>query len=391
MQLYLVHYGEMGLKGHNLPDFERRLLHNLQAALGDISPVKVRRFHRYFTVEVGDDVSSELVESRLANVFGVAYVAPVVFVPQDQTAITDAALALAREVITPETTFKVDVRRGDKRFPIRSIDLARELGAQIVEELGAPVKLHNPEVKLSVQIYKQGAYIFARRIAGPGGLPVGASGRVMVMLSGGIDSPLAAHLMLKRGCSLDFLHFHMLRTEEEIRASKVITLARTVMAPHRLPTVVHMAPSQPFQMAVLPHDSRVELVVFRRFILRVAEQLAHRRRALACVTGDNLGQVASQTLKNLHVTSRAVEIPVLRPLISFDKSEIIAQSKVLGTYELSIVPYQDPCSLHAHHPATWARMEEVEALEAKLDIPSVIEETLDQIVDVWIEWEERNS
>jgi len=147
-----------------------------------------------------------------------------------------------------------------------------------------------------------------------------------------------------------------------------------------------MAPAHPFQLAMMTYNSRVELVVFRRFILRVAERLAAQRNALACVTGDDLGQVASQTLQNLAVTSRAVALPILRPLISFDKGEVVQMAQALGTYELSIQPYQDPCSLHAHRPATWAKLEAVEELEAKLDLEALIQETLEQMVDVWIGW-----
>ncbi len=384
MQNYIVHYGEIGLKGRNLPDFERRLYHNLQAALSDLPTAEVGRCHRYFTVAVGDDVPPEAVEARLSRVFGVAYFAPAIVVPPEREAIFEAGLRLGRETITAETPFKVVTTRGDKNFPMRSIDLNRELGAEIVALTGAPVSLHTPEVTLYIQIYPEGAYLFTRHLPGPGGLPVGSSGRVMVLLSGGIDSPVAAHLMLKRGCSVEFLHFHMLRSEEEIREAKVVALARTVMTPHRLPAIVHMAPAHPFQLAMMTYNSRVELVVFRRFILRVAERLAARRNALACVTGDNLGQVASQTLKNLAVTSQAVALPILRPLISFDKGEIVQLAQALGTYELSIQPYQDPCSLHAHHPATWARLEAVEELEAKLDLESLIRETLEQMVEVWI-------
>ncbi len=384
MQNYIVHYGEIGLKGRNLPDFERRLYHNLQAALSDLPTAEVNCCHRYYTVEVGDDVPSEAVEARLSRVFGVAYFAPAIVVPPVREAIFEAGLRLARETITAETPFKVVTNRGDKTFPIHSIDLNRELGAEIVDLTGAPVSLHTPEVVLYIQIYPEGAYLFTRHLPGPGGLPVGSSGRVIVLLSGGIDSPVAAHLMLKRGCSVEFLHFHMLRSEEEIREAKVVALARTVMAPHRLPSIVHMVPAHPFQLAMMTYTSRVELVVFRRFILRVAERLAAQRHALACVTGDDLGQVASQTLQNLAVTSRAVTLPILRPLISFDKGEVVQIAQALGTYELSIQPYQDPCSLHAHRPATWAKLEAVEELEAKLDLEALIQETLAQMVDVWI-------
>lgn len=387
MQTYIVHYGELGLKGRNRPQFEKRLAHNMRVALRDLGQVKVQLHRGYMAVEVADEAPPERIEQRLAGVFGIAYFAPALAVPQELEAITEAALQLARRAITPETSFKVQARRADKRFPVTSMDLNRELGARIVDEIGAPVRLRDPAVTLHVQVYPEKVYLFTQRLPGPGGLPVGTAGRVTMLLSGGIDSPVAAHLMLKRGCAVDFVHFHMLRNETEIRASKVVALARAVLSPHRLPAVVYMLPSQPFQMALMEYDSRVELVVFRRFIMRVAERIARRRKSLALVTGDNLGQVASQTLENLCVTSQAVETPILRPLISFDKMEIVDLAQRIGAYELSIQPYQDPCSLHARHPATRAKLAVVEELEAKIGVESLIEETLAQIEEIWIEWD----
>lgn len=386
MHTYIVHYGELGLKGQNRPDFEKRLAHNICATLAHLGEVKVRRRYSFMVAVVEGEVPTEVIEERLTHVFGIAYFAPALVVPQEMERIREATLKLAQESITPQTSFKVDTRRSDKRFPVNSMDVNRRLGAAIQAEIDAPVNLDAPDVTLYVQIYPEGVYVFARRIDGPGGLPVGTGGRVITMLSGGIDSPVAAHMMLKRGCSVDFLHFHMLRGTEEIRNSKVVTLARKVMEPHRLPATIYMAPAHPFQVATMEHESRVELVVFRRFILQVAERVARRRRALAFVTGDNLGQVASQTLKNLHVTSRVAEMPILRPLIAFNKQEIIGVAQEIGTYEISIEPYQDPCSFRARHPATWAKMADVQDLEAKLDLDALVEQTVAQIEEIRIEW-----
>ncbi|MBN1262003.1 MAG: tRNA 4-thiouridine(8) synthase ThiI [Anaerolineae bacterium] len=386
MQSYIVHYGELGLKGRNRPQFLKRLAHNIRVALLDLGKVAVRVSRSYLMVEVDEHADPEQVRARLSGIFGIAYFAPTRKVEQDPAQIEQVVLEMAQDVIDENTSFKVQVKRGDKRFPMRSIDAEREWGALIVARTHAPVRLQDPDVTVNVQIYPESTYIFSRRFPGARGLPVGSAGRVVVLLSGGIDSPVAAHMMLKRGAAIDFLHFHMLRTPDEIHQSKVVALARQVMAPHRLPAVVHMIPAQPFQMAVLGHESRVETVVFRRFILKVAEHVARRRRALALVTGDNLGQVASQTLKNLYVTSRAVEMPILRPLVAFDKQEIVELAQNIGTYELSIAPYQDPCSMHAHRPATWAKMAEVRMLEAAIDIESVVNDTLAQIEEIRIEW-----
>lgn len=386
MVRYLVHYGELALKGRNRPRFEQALAENIRRALAVFGRFTVKRMPGYMIVETTDEVSEAQVEQRLTRVFGIVYFAPIEVAPQEMDAITETALRLAHEVVEPTKTFKVETRRADKSFPVQSPEVSRRIGAEIVDEIGAPVDLTSPQATVYIQIYQDGVYLFNRRIEGPGGLPVGISGKVMVLLSGGIDSPVAAHMMLKRGCDVDFVHFHMLRRNQTICDNKVIELARRVVRPHRLSTTVHMLPAHPFQLAVLEQVSDVELVVFRRFILRAAARLAQEHGALALITGDNLGQVASQTLKNIYVTGHAVEMPVLRPLIAFDKEEIIHVAKAIETYKLSIQPYQDVCSIRAQHPATWASMDDVRAFEAKLDLPSVLGTTLEQRETVEITW-----
>ncbi|MGC9399041.1 MAG: tRNA uracil 4-sulfurtransferase ThiI [Anaerolineae bacterium] len=386
MLRYLVHYGELGLKGRNRPHFERALAENMRRALAPLGTFAVRIFPGYMLVESEDAVNTERVERRLAQVFGIAYFAPIEVVPQEMDAITGTALRLAREVVMPSTTFKVETRRADKRFPVQSPEVNRRVGAEIVDAIGAPVDLTAPEATVYIQIYPDGVYVFNRRIEGPGGLPVGVSGKVMVLLSGGIDSPVAAHLMLKRGCEVEFVHVHLLRGRQAVRENKVVELARRVVGPHRLSTTVHMLPAHPFQVAVLEQVSDVELVVFRRFMLRAAERLAQERGALALVTGDNLGQVASQTLKNLYVTGHAVEMPVLRPLVAFDKQEIVSLAEEIGTYKLSIQPYKDVCSIRARHPATGARIKDVWAFEARMDLEATLAKTLAQREGVEIRW-----
>ncbi len=386
MHTFIIHYGELGLKGQNRPYFEKRLAFNLRTALSDLGQVNVRLLRGFLLVELEEAISTADAEARLARIPGVAYFAPVVVTTQDPEAIMEIGLRLARDAITAETTFKVETRRGDKRFPIHSVDFNRELGARIVAAVGARGKMRAPDVTLHVQIYPEGVYLFIRRIRGAGGLPVGTAGKVLCTLSGGIDSPAAAHMLLRRGCLPRFLHFHMLRADE-VANSKIVALARQIMAPHRLPAVLHMAPAHPFQLAVMEHESRVELIVFRRFILRVAARLAAQHGALAIVTGDSLGQVASQTLQNLAITSSAVAMPVLRPLIGLDKLTIMALAEQIGTYELSIQPYQDPCSFRARHPATWAQPEQVAELEAQLDMEALVEQTLAQTQEIFIRWE----
>lgn len=387
MHAYIVHFGELGLKGRNRVFFIRQLAENIRAALHEAHEKEATPFHSHILVKVYADVPAETVEARLGKVFGIAYFAPAVITPADFEAISEAAVRLAEGVVTAETTFKVDTTRGDKQFPIYSQDVDREIGARIVALTGAPVKLKNPDVTVTIQIYEDAAYCFVQRLRGAGGLPVGMSGRVMVLFSGGIDSPVAAHMMLKRGCTLDLLHFHLLPNAAQARASKIADMARAVLAPHRLDAPLYLISAAPFETAMADVTTRVATVVFRRFIMRAAEQLALRRKALALVTGESIGQVASQTLPNINLISQATMLPILRPLIGFDKAEIVAAAQEIGTYELSIQPYKDPCSIHARNPATWANLEEVQRVEAAIDVPALLETTLRNYTDeMWIKF-----
>lgn len=376
MQSYIVHYGELGLKGRNRISFEKQLIRNLRVVLRDFEKTKVRRFHSYIIVNVADTAPAQIVEQRLSRIFGIAYFAPVSVVPRDLESISAAALKLIDGVITTATTFKVATRRGDKRYPIKSHEVSREIGARIVAATSAPVKLKSPDVTLNIQIYDDDAYLFVRRFGGAGGLPVGVSGRVLTLFSGGIDSPVAAHMLLKRGCLTDFLHFHLLPNEQAVRDSKVVTMARTVLAPHQRPSQLYMASAAPFEVVMAELDSRVATVVFRRFVMRAAEIIAPRRNALALVTGESVGQVASQTLQNMNLIAQATNFPILRPLVGLDKSEIIISAKQIDTYELSIQPYIDPCSMHARHPSTHARLEAVLEVEEQIDVDALLEETM---------------
>jgi tRNA uracil 4-sulfurtransferase len=379
---YIVHYGELGLKGHNRINFERRLVNNISTALGDLGETTVERAHGYLLVVPPEAVPPGEVESRLSRIPGIAYFAPVTTTPLDIAAITESAVRLAHEVITPKaeglprTSFRVRCTRGNKRFPVTSPEVGRQVGAQIVAATGAPVDLADPDVTIAIQIYEDEAYIFARRIPGIGGLPVGSSGRVIALFSGGIDSPVAAHLMMKRGCTVDFVHFHLLRGTQQIQEAKVVAMVRQVLAPHRVPGRLYMISAAPFEAAMAPLESRVATVVFRRFIMRAAERVALYRKAPALVAGDSVGQVASQTLTNINVITRATRLPILRPLIGMDKQEIIAIAKEISTYELSIQPYKDPCSIHAQRPATHARLDDVRVIEDQIGVEALLKETL---------------
>jgi thiamine biosynthesis protein ThiI len=379
---YIVHYGEIALKGRNRLQFENTLINNIRKSLEDLGEPDVDRYHSYLIVKLAEAAPAKDVEARLQRVFGIAYFAPVVTAPWDIEAIGDTAVEMAEGIITPETTFRIETTRGDKRFPVKSFEVDRIVGTRVVEATHAPVDLTHPDVTLSIQIYEDAAYLFIRQISGPNGLPLGSSGRVLSLFSGGIDSPVAAHLMMKRGCRPDFMHFHLLANEQQIRQSKIVRMARQVMAPHRTSASLFMVSSAPFEASMATIQARETTVVFRRFIMRVANVIAQKQRATALVTGESVGQVASQTLQNINVIARASKLPILRPLVGMNKQEIIAYAKDLNTYKISIEPYRDPCSIHAKNPATWAKLEDVLAVEEKADIDALIEETLTDHVDV---------
>lgn len=385
MHAYIVHFGELGLKGRNRIFFVRQLVENIRTVLHDAEGTEVNSFHSHILVKVFADLPATIIEARLGQIFGIAYFAPTIIASANFEAICRTALQLAEGVVTSATTFKVDTTRGDKQFPVNSQEVDREIGARIVALTGAPVKLKNPDVTVSIQIYEDAAYCFVRRLTGAGGLPVGVSGRVLTLFSGGIDSPVAAHMMLKRGCTLDLLHFHLLPSVEMARASKIVDMARAVLSPHRLTAPLYLISAAPFETAMVDVNTRTATIVFRRFIMRAAERLALRRNALALVTGESIGQVASQTLPNINLISQATTLPILRPLISYDKAEIVTAAQRIGTYGLSIQPYKDPCSIHARNPATWGSPEEIARVEAEIDVPTLLETTLRDYVDeVWI-------
>ena len=373
---YIVHYGELGLKGHNRVNFERILVANIQRALEDLGHVKIHRSYSRILVAAQESLPADVIESRLRRIPGIAYFAPVTTTSLDIDAIGETAVGLARGIITQDTGFRVSTTRSNKQFPLTSPEISREVGARIIAATGAAVDLRTPDITLTIQIYDDEAHLFVRRIPGMGGLPFGSSGRVITLFSGGIDSPVAAHLMMKRGCTVDFVHFHLLRGQDQIREAKIVAMARELLLPHRAPGRLYMISAAPFESAMASLDSHVATVVFRRFIMRAAQTIATYRKALALVTGESLGQVASQTLMNINVISQATSLPVLRPLIGMDKLEIIAIAQAIGTYELSIQPYQDPCSLHALHPSIWSRIGDVRKLEGEIGVDLLLEETL---------------
>jgi thiamine biosynthesis protein ThiI len=371
----VIHYSEIGLKGRNRPFFEKMLAENVRRLLSGIVDSKVRRIQGRLVLPLnGADL--QRVEEGLMKVFGISWFTFATIAEPNVESIGRTVVEEASQVVKPGEPIKVEVKRADKSFPATSLELSRILGRMLVEKLGVSVSLKNPSKKIYVEVLSKEAYVFTEKKRGLGGLPVGSSGRVLSLLSGGIDSPIASYLMMKRGCRVSYLHFHPFHDNAEAENSKIMEIVRKLL-PYSGETTVTFTPSYEFQIATVNVPAKYDLILFRRFMFKVAERIAEAEGAKALVTGESLAQVASQTLENIVAASRGLRIPVFRPLIAFDKEEIVNVAKKIGTYELSIKPYKDCCSIIARHPETRAKLEIVEKLERQIDLDSVVSRSIE--------------
>jgi thiamine biosynthesis protein ThiI len=374
----LVRYGEIHLKGLNRPFFERALMNNLRDALRPFVGARVeRRDGRVYVEGVAPEDEKAAVD-RLCRVFGVHSVSRVVGVDKGLDSIAAAALDLIREAAKEApATFKVRARRSDKRFPLNSMELAAEIGGRALKALPyLKVDVHRPQIMLDIEV-RERAYLYTDAKKAVGGMPVGTGGRAMLLLSGGIDSPVAGYMIARRGVAVDCVHFESVPYTSGQARQKVIDLA-TIMAGYCGPMRLHIVSFTEIQQKLYEDGPPPLLtILMRRFMMRIAERLAKKRRCGALITGENLGQVASQTMDSLNATNAVVSIPVFRPLIGFDKAGIMDRARQIGTYETSILPYDDCCSVFVpRHPATRPRPGEPEKAEAKMDVDAMVEAAL---------------
>ncbi len=373
--MIMARYGEIALKGRNRGQFEKLLVKNIERALAGLGSPRLRRTYGRIFIE---GVPVEPALSRLARVFGLVSVSPVRVVPLDLEAIKEQAVALCTG--RPGGSFKVATRRPHKAFPYTSPEINRLVGAHVLAHTsGWSVDMEAPDLTIQVEVRPEAAYVFSESVAGPGGLPVGMTGRGVLLISGGIDSPVAGWMALKRGLELVALHFHSFPYTGERVREKVIDLCR-VLAAFGGPMELQVCYFTDIQRAIV-ENCRPELTVLlmRRMMMRLAEAVASRTGALALVTGESLGQVASQTLESITVTNAVPSLPVLRPVIAFDKVEIIERARTIGTYDISIRPYEDCCTLFVpKHPVLTPRLEQLEAAEGALDIPALLEGALER-------------
>jgi thiamine biosynthesis protein ThiI len=368
----VVHYHEISLKRGNRPLFLRRLARNLVAATAGAGVRGVRRLPGRLVLDLRPGADLELVRERVATVFGIAYFAPALSLPPEWAAVQAAVLRLLEG--RSFESFRITARRTFKVFPMPSDAVNRELGSLVLRHFPTRVDLTRPALTVHVELLPGEAFVFADRHPGPGGLPVGVSGRVAALLSGGIDSPVAACRLQKRGCEVEFVHFHSAPYLADTSQRKARALVERLVR-HQFTARLWLVPFGEIQReVVLAVPGPLRVVVYRRLMTRIGEAIARRTGALALVTGESLGQVASQTLENLARTTEVAGMPVLRPLIGTDKEEIIREARAIGTYEISIEPDQDCCTLFVpRHPETRATAAAIEAAEARLEVARLVE------------------
>lgn len=376
MTSVVIHYGEIALKGRNRPWFITMLVRSIRAVLADLDIVHTRFVLGRIEVRLGPGADWQEVRARLSRLPGIGNFSRGVRVAPDLDAIATGVLSEIEAL--PAATFRIAARRADKRFPVPSPDVERILGRLVQERTGWPVDLSNPALKIHVEILTNEAFVYVAKEPGTGGLPIGTSGRVLCLLSGGIDSPVAAWRMIRRGCRAHFVHFHSYPILSRASQDKARTIARELTR-HQLKSRLYLVPFGAIQQrVVVTVPPALRVVVYRRLMLRIAERLAERSGALALVTGDVVGQVASQTVENLDVVGRVATLPVLRPLIGFDKDEITLQAQRLGTYETSILTDEDCCTLFTPpFPTTRATRESVERAETGLDLASLVADAVE--------------
>jgi thiamine biosynthesis protein ThiI len=379
----VVHYHEVGLKKGNRDYFENRLCHNIRKALvaSDVAPSEVRRVTGRILVQFPQATDMAAVREALGRVFGIAYFAEAWNSGQSFEEMERNAWELIRQ--KSFGSFRIDTRRSQKSFPYTSVEVNQRVGAYVKERSGARVDLENAERTCWIEVSERYALMYTERQRGPGGLPAGTSGKVAVLLSGGIDSPVAAWKMTKRGCRALFVHFHSFPYTNKESQEKAKQLAER-LAEYQFGAKLYLVPFSEVQRHIMvdtPIETRV--ILYRRHMMRLAEQIARREGIRVLVTGDSVGQVASQTIENIEVISRAVSMPILRPLVGDDKVDIIDLARHIGTYEISIQPDQDCCSLFVpKHPETKANLRDVEESEKRLDVEAAMKQALES-AEVW--------
>lgn len=379
--IIICHYDEIALKGKNRDYFEKKLVENIKNKLTKevyfLNSWKVRKVAGRILIEVKNDLENKLEKFLiLREVFGIVNFSFAQEASQDLDELKKNCWKLLEK--EKFDNFRISASRSDKNFPLSSMEINKEVGSFIVEKTGAQVKLKDAQVEIFIEITNKKAFIYKDKIQGAGGLPVGSGGKVLALLSGGIDSPVAAYYILKRGARADFIHFHSLPYTSVASNEKVIELAAQ-LSKFQSKAKIFMIPFAKIQeQIVIKCPEKLRVVLYRRLMMKIAQEVAHKNKCLALVTGEALSQVASQTLENILITNDSVILPVFRPLIGLDKIEIMKKAQEIGTYETSILPHEDCCTRFVpKHPETKADLSEVKLAEGKLNVDELIKEAIE--------------
>ena len=381
---FLIKYGEIAIKGKNRYMFEDALMKQIRHAMAPVGDFKVRKESGRMFVEAQDEFDYDEAVEALQRVFGIVGICPMIIEEnKDMEHLTETVIKFIDEQYpVKDFTFKVHARRGDKQFPLDSMAINMEIGGQLLDAFeGIKVDVHHPQVMVNIEVRKY-IYIYSQEIKGPGGMPVGTNGKAMLLLSGGIDSPVAGYMISKRGVWIDAVYFHAPPYTSERAKQKVVDLAKLV-SKYTGKIRLHVVNFTDIQMYIYEQCPHEELtIIMRRYMMRIAQHLAKENGCLGLVTGESIGQVASQTMQSLAATNEVCDIPVYRPLIAFDKQDIVDISEKIGTYETSIQPYEDCCTIFvAKHPVTKPNLKAINKSEENLTekIDEMVKEALDTI------------
>ncbi|EOS62188.1 tRNA sulfurtransferase ThiI [Firmicutes bacterium M10-2] len=378
----LIRYGELSLKGKNRNSFIKQLLSNVKLALKAFPTLEFEKQHDRMYIYLHEE-DAQKVSETLSKVFGISSFSLAIKTMPDMEEIIQACLESLP--LTEEKTFKVAARRSDKLFPIISDQINRMVATAILKNSEWKVNVKKPDVKIVIEVHHDAAYIMTDRMMGAGGYPVGVGGKAMVLLSGGIDSPVASYLMMKRGVHIECIHFAAPPYTSQNAQDKVMKLAELI-SPYQGEILVHIVPFTDLQLAIYQNaDESYAITLMRRMMMRIAAKLAQKRHCQAIATGESIGQVASQTLESMQSINAVTTMPLIRPVVCMDKVEIIDLSKKIGTYDTSILPYEDCCTIFTpKNPVTKPRIEKCERYESRFDWEKLVDWCVEDVKSVWV-------
>lgn len=379
-EILLAKYGEIILKGGNRPRFESILMNNIINAIRNVAKVKVRLAQATIYVDVLEEEKIDLVLERMSKIFGIVSITKAAVCEKDIDSIKKTAEAYLKYDLTEGTKFKVESKRSDKSFPYNSVELSQEVGGYLHDQFPELfVDVHNPEKTVKVEVRDFAAYVYCaeNKVKGQGGMPIGTGSKATLLLSGGIDSPVAGHMIAKRGVEINAVNFFSYPYTSDRAKEKVIELA-SIVARYTSKINLYIVPFTEIQLKIREHCPEEHMtLLMRRFMMRISERIARQTKSFALITGESVGQVASQTIAALDVTNAVIDMPVLQPLIGMDKIEVIDRAREIGTFETSILPYEDCCTVFTpKHPTVNPKRANIEKSESKLDVETLIEEAL---------------